>query len=286
MNKVKYLADCIQKNTNSKYFVCPSCGCQASSIVSRKYLVTTLRRCDHCQLLFRTPTTGFEENATFYQEDYAEGFTTDCPTDELLSKYLETSFQGTEKDYSSYIEILHTAGVSPGNRVFDFGCSWGYGSWQLVQAGFDVECYEISKPRARFAQDKLDLKVYSSLANIQPGFDVFFSAHVLEHVPSVKETIEFAMALLKPKGLFIAFTPNGSVEYRKRDQESWNKLWGMVHPNFLDDRFYRSSFASHFPFIASSPYSVEQIRQWRDYGEFDGTKVPMDGDELLVMVRK
>jgi 2-polyprenyl-3-methyl-5-hydroxy-6-metoxy-1,4-benzoquinol methylase len=148
--------------------------------------------------LFRTPTTSSKENASFYQEEYTQGFTTDCPSDDVLSKYLERSFVGGEKDYSNYIDILFAAGGKKGDRLFDFGCSWGYGSWQFKQRGFDVESFEISVPRANYAKSKLGVKVHSSLSDVQGQFDIFFSSHVLEHVPSVNDAIEFGMNLLKP----------------------------------------------------------------------------------------
>jgi len=69
------------------------------------------------------------------------------------------------------------------------------------------------------------LKVYSSLADIEGTFDIFFSSHVLEHVSSVRDTIQFGMNLLKNNGLFIALTPNGSKEFQSSNFESWNKLW-------------------------------------------------------------
>jgi len=285
VNKIQYLAECVRKNTNHKNSFCPSCGCEESSFVSRKYLVTALRRCNGCQLLFRTPTTDFTENASFYQEDYVEGFTTDCPNDQVLSEYLETSFRGTEKDYSRYIDVIYAAGASPGDRIFDFGCSWGYGSWQIAQRGFDVECYEISLPRAHFARDKLGLKVHPSLSEVGAGFDVFFSAHVLEHVPSVEEVINFGMSILKPHGLFIAFTPNGSTQYREVAEESWNKLWGMVHPNFLDEKFYKSRFTQSPPLILSNPFSLDVIREWEFADKVNHHGIQLNGDELLLIVR-
>ena len=104
--KLKYLFACTTKNIRREGFSCPSCGCSNATVVSRKYLVTALRRCESCQLLFRTPTTNPEENASFYQEEYTQGFTTDCPSEDVLSQYLERGFSGGEKDYSNYIDIV------------------------------------------------------------------------------------------------------------------------------------------------------------------------------------
>lgn len=181
--KLDYLITCMKKQLEGRGFSCPSCSYSDSTVVDRKYLVTSLRRCKHCQLLFRAPTTTSEENASFYQEAYAQGFTTDIPSEEQLKTYLSKAFLGTERDYSTYIDIVRKASGDNGNRVFDFGCSWGYGSWQLRQNGFEVESFEISVPRAEFARNRLGVKVHTSLSTVSGLFDVVFSSHVLEHVP-------------------------------------------------------------------------------------------------------
>lgn len=284
--KLKYLLTCTKKIVRHEGFSCPSCACANATVVARKYLVTALRRCECCQLLFRTPTTNPEENASFYQEEYRQGFTTDCPADAVLSNFLERSFAGGEKDYSNYIDVVLAAGGKKGDRLFDFGCSWGYGSWQFAQKGFDVESFEISRPRANFARSKLGVKVHSSLSEVTGQFDIFFSSHVLEHVPSVKDSIEFGMDLLRPKGLFVAFTPNGSEEYRVMDGRSWNQLWGLAHPNFLDKKFYEKAFADKHFMLSSAPYSMTEIMRWKTDGSFDRTRVKLNGGELLVLLKK
>jgi len=283
--KIDYLRTCVKKQLAGEGFACPSCGDSNFMFVDRKYLVTSLRRCKNCQLLFRAPTTNLEENALFYQDAYTQGFTTDIPSDLQLEKFLDNGFIGTERDYSTYIELVRNASDTNRNRVFDFGCSWGYGSWQFSQNGFDVESFEISKPRAEFARNRLGVKVHTSLSTVSGLFDVVFSAHVLEHVPSVQESIKFGFSILKPGGIFIAVTPNGSAEFRKRNPKSWHKLWGLVHPNFLDGGFYKSFFADNSYLLASSPYSIQEIKSWYLHGN-ENCVGDLSGDELLVIAKK
>lgn len=284
--KIKYLATCIRKQYAHEGFSCPSCGHSDSVGVDRKYLVTALRRCKHCQLLFRTPTTTSEENASFYQKKYTQNFVTDLPSDEQLETYISRGFLDTERDYSTYIDIVRRANGTNGNKVFDFGCSWGYGSWQFRQRGFEVESFEISASRAEFAKNKLGLKVHSSLSEVSGPFDIFFSSHVLEHVPSVKEAIDFGFSILKPGGLFVAVTPNGSADFRKKSPGAWHKLWGLVHPNFLDDIFYRSIFVGNPIFLSSDPYPIQEIENWGINQHETYISDKLSGEELLVIVKK
>src|ERR1035441_3257241 len=131
---------------------CPSCANVQVYTVRRKFLVTALLECQNCGLRFRVPKDTDTRSRHFYQEDYEQGFTTDVPSDEQLKEMLPCRFKNTVKDYQIYINVLRAIGIEPGMTVLDFGCSWGYGSWQLREAGFKVYSYEVSKSRAEFAR--------------------------------------------------------------------------------------------------------------------------------------
>lgn len=236
--KIKYLLEVLPEVLTDRRKVCPSCGSSVSTFVQRKYWVLELRRCSRCKLLFRVPTTSHEENERFYQSEYVQGFTTSLPAANELEKLKQSRFLGSGKDYSNYLRVLAALGSKPGDTVLDFGCSWGYGSWQLQQAGYRVAAYEISAPRCTYARQELGIDAHSSLDELQGQFDIFFSSHVLEHVPAVSQTIQFAMQSLKPGGWLVVFTPNGSESFRQKNVRASKRLWGQVHPNLLDDVFY------------------------------------------------
>ncbi len=234
-------------------------------MVDRKYLVTKLMRCANCRLLFRVPITTEAENERFYNLEYEQGFTTDMPSDSDLAAMLETNFAGSDRDYGIYVNVLKSLPLPDGARIFDFGCSWGYGSHQLAQAGYDVTAYEVSNSRRNFARTKLSISVVDAFDACLVDdafvgqFDCFFSSHVLEHVPSSGAVFQAARKLLKPDGVFVAFTPNGSAAFRAADFASWHLLWGEVHPNFVDEEFYRHNFGNSPAILSSSGYDFDAI---------------------------
>jgi 2-polyprenyl-3-methyl-5-hydroxy-6-metoxy-1,4-benzoquinol methylase len=279
-NKLNYLITCTSHIASKDRLRCPSCSEETTKLVSRKYVVTALRQCSKCALLFRTPTTNSAENAAFYQESYSQGFTSDVPSESKLKELIEKKFVGSEKDYSPYIKALEALGVKPGARILDFGCSWGYGSWQMREHGYNTASFEISTPRCRYAREKLGLAAYDKLDDMPSGlYDVFFSAHVLEHVPSVSSVFDYARQKLKKGGLFLAFTPNGSNAFRRVQPKAWQKFWGMVHPNFLDDVFYRTAFPDAL--LASDPYNYAEISKSWGSGSTKHT-LQLEGGELMV----
>jgi len=212
--------------------------------------------------MFRTPTDDPAKNQEFYEREYTQGFTTDLPSDSELQSLKSHNFAETEKDYSYYVNVLKRLGLRNGARIFDFGCSWGYGSYQLMEAGFNVTSFEVDRTRRCIAQDKLGLRCFDdmdSLATDQDHirqYDCFFSAHVLEHVPRPRAVFEYALRLLAANGLFVSFTPNGSAAFRQKEPVAWSKLWGEVHPNFIDDVFLDVEFRNCPRTIGSSPVGV------------------------------
>lgn len=289
--KLRWLGKALSQQFDSDRFCCTNCGSTNFTEVDRKYIVTALKRCNDCQLLFRTPTDSLEHNVKFYNQSYTQGFTTDVPDDQTLAHLTETSFAGTEKDFSYRIDVLEAFGVKPGAKLFDFGCSWGYGSWQFRQHGYAVTAYEISEPRRRFAAEKLGVQTVDSVDDIghlpqyAETFDCFFSSHVLEHVPQPSRAFALAFELLKPGGVFVSFTPNGSEACREADP-SWSRLWGEVHPNFIDDTFFKTHFARSRGILTSSPLrqpegglTLERMQGIEPIGDLSGT-------ELLFVAQK
>ncbi len=209
------------------------------------------------------------------------------PTSQELRQLRRTKFKNTEKDYSYYIKVLKSLGLNRKTRLLDYGCSWGYGSWQLQQAGYSVQSYEISRPRCEYAKNFLGIDATWDIEALEGPFDIFFSAHVLEHVLSVGDVISLAVKLLKPGGLFVAFTPNGSNVYRESHPWQWEHSWGFVHPNLIDEEYYEFRFNDMSFLLASSPYDSNAIREWVCIENFkvEQKVLNLNGEELLCVVK-
>jgi hypothetical protein len=229
-SKVKYFAWAAVRSFHSDVS-CPACGAANTKIVKRKYLVTSLRRCEQCRLMFRVPKPAAAETERFYQDGYKEGFTTDCPTPERLRELLNSGFRNSEKNYAGYESVLAAVGLRGCQTLFDFGCSWGYGSWQLRQAGYDVYSYEVSVPRATYAATQLGCRIVRP-GEMEESVDCFFSAHVIEHLPNPRIIFSAARRLLKRDGWLVLFTPNGDPSLEAL-MPGYHKLWGQPHPLLL-----------------------------------------------------
>jgi len=268
---------------------CPYCGHSQSTIIGRKRIVLQLRKCAGCALMYRWPKDTPQVNRRFYTWQYRQGMTTDMPDGEHLEMLKTSMFQGTEKDLSDKISVLKA--LMPRGRVLDYGCSWGYGIFQLVAAGYDAVGFEISEPRAEFARSRLGAAVVSSegaLDELAGSFDSIFASHVLEHLPAPSVAFDRLANLLKPNGLLLAFVPNCGGDEARRFGVNWGPMCCEKHPlafhaEFLERALPRHGFKCIF---FSNPYAPDDIAKNSSFNAPGIISGRLCGDGLLVVARK
>ena len=281
--KISYLLD-----SASRFFFekknCPYCESTNVKKIDSKYFFTQLLQCQNCYFQSRFPYDTVAHNKKFYQKKYKQsGLTTDLPSKEQLKEYLKNDFRGTEKDFSFHANLIKKLVkdiTSP--TVIDYGANWGYTSHQFTKQGFSVQSFEISKERGTYGNKALGLQIQSEVEKLTPGNDVVFSSHVIEHLPDVKGFISLGKKLLKPSGIFIAFSPNGSSALHERSPSNHHFFWGQAHPNFLSAEFYKFIFKHNPYIITSDPYDENLFSRWDQNEQIIGK---LDGVELLLICK-
>lgn len=261
---------------------CPFCGSNDLQSIDSKYIVTYLLQCKSCGLNHRHPRDNQKRLDKFYQEEYDidTHMMTKLPSDGEIKKLKETNFPDL-RNTSLYIRSLS----EKHSNVLDYGCSWGYNVFKLNQLGLKTQGFELSKPRARFGAEKLDVTIHSDVKKIPLGLDVVMSSHVIEHLTDIQGFINLSKRVLTDEGYFMAFCPNGSEDYRKRDEHVWHVNWGDVHPNHLSVEFAKSAFKKHPYLILTGDwkFDLDTIKNWNGKDQIVGTK--RDGFELLIIAR-
>lgn len=77
VDRIAYLLLSLMRRLQAGFDQCPNCGSRRYRRIQRKYLVTTLRRCEDCRLLYRYPIDRPQAARRFYQRSYRQGFTTE-----------------------------------------------------------------------------------------------------------------------------------------------------------------------------------------------------------------
>lgn len=283
MGRVAFLLRVVGQGIVRQDTNCPYCGHSQTRVIGKKRIVLQLRRCARCGLMYRWPKDTPRFNRSFYQRHYHQGMTTDMPDGEALGNFKASIFSGTEKDLANKIAVLKT--LMPQGRVLDYGCSWGYGTFQLVAAGYEAVGFEVSKPRAEFGRSRLGVTVISSegaLDELAGSFDAVFASHVLEHLPAPSDVFDRLASLLKPNGLLLAFVPNCGGDEARRFGVNWGPICCEKHPLALDAEFLERALPKHGFKCAffSSPYALDIIARNLSLNHRGATPRCLRGDEL------
>lgn len=279
-HKLRYLSRCLFASGQKK--VCPYCGGKTFKEIERKYLVTALLKCDKCKLQHRHPKDKDSFLEDFYQEDYEVDveMMTDMPDEATLATLIANNFS----DLRDFAPLIRAAMPNKEHiKMVDYGCSWGYNVFKLRNAGIDALGYELSRPRAAYGRKNLKLEIADVETAITAGNDVIFSSHVIEHLPHIDAFIDLCKNRLMPDGVFMAFCPNGSKEYRDRNAYTFRVTWGSLHPNYLDIEFAQHLFRNHPYLILTSdwPYNLAEIKNWDGHSQVVSKE--RGGYELLII---
>lgn len=284
--KTAYFLDCCRRYFSPVH--CPSCQSKNYRLIDRKYLVLRLFECGECGLYYRHPLEKAAENRDFYQSQYQQPdhVTTFMPETERDLNTLTTGILENPENPKNALRIrrIFEALFPEVNNlsVVDYGASWGYMSWQLKSYGFDVQSYEISVPRARYGNRHLGLDIQTDEKTLRDHNHVFFSSHVIEHVPVVSDMLALGAGLTRSDGFIVTLCPNGSPEFRQKDSVGFHYVWGQVHPNYLNAQFFLKHFAGKPVFLSSTPFDTEALKRWDQQSQFIGD---LSGEELLSIAR-
>lgn len=110
-------------------------------------------------------------------------------------------------------------------RLLDIGCGTGKDLERIQQAGWHVTGVEMSPYAADLARARLGCEVivgHFDEAAIEPRrFDVVRLAHVLEHLPSPRRSLEKIHRLLRPGGLLWLEVPNAASSETRLFRRHW-----------------------------------------------------------------
>jgi len=276
MTKSQFLLKTLVKYATGQSTSCPYCKCDRTSIVQWKNRIWQLRQCAECSLSFRFPKDDPEENVSFYQNKYRQGNVTDLPREEDIASHISDCFKSVGRDLTTHLRTIRA--MVPTGRVLDYGCSWGYGVYQLSRAGYDAAGFEISRPRVEYGRRTLHVDLTSAIDSLpSAGFDAIYSAHVLEHIPTPKNTLMTFQRLLKPGGKLFLYVPNCSGDQAKRLGVKWGQMINEKHVLALTAEFFHKNLPGHgfSTQFSSSPYEKAPQAFERDWDS--------GGEELLVV---
>jgi 2-polyprenyl-3-methyl-5-hydroxy-6-metoxy-1,4-benzoquinol methylase len=267
---------------------CPYCFSKRTEYIGRNAPLSHVRRCHDCALMFRWPKQNAAFNSSFYQSRYSQkhrGRATNLPSLPDVEAMKTTNFFTTPLDSRHYVELATYLGCK---RVLDYGCAWGYATFQYLQAGFEAEGLEVSWPRAEFGRRHLGVHIFNGpndVVNLHRKYDLIFTSHVLEHLPSPTIALTFFEKIVAPSGWLLCAVPNcGGRDARKLGLK-WGPFSSSIHPLSYREEFFVKNLHKHgFDFICSfsKPFHPAEIMPT---ARPDGARNNAEGYDLIVLAK-
>lgn len=218
---------------------CPYCGSRPV-VYAKKYLVIDICKCRKCGLFFVNPIyLSNQDIGRFYDNFYSSDATLvpDIKDIELMKR---KNFRGSPKDYNDRLNIIRK--LVNGNRLMEFGSSWGYFCFQAQAYGFHPMGVEISPKRGAFGRSHLGIDIFPDIKSIQVKFDLICSFHTLEHLVNIADIFNIFYERLLSDGSLIIEVPNFDPETKGR---SVYPIIGKVHPLGFSKHFFESNLPKH-----------------------------------------
>lgn len=239
---------------------CPVCsGSDFSSFLEGKdYFLSrecfSIQSCNHCGFKFTNPRPDFDHASKYYEtEKYISHNAKDGGL--IAAVYRIARFFAIRKKFS----IIQS--LSPGRRLLDVGC----GTAELLnycrKNGMDVKGVEPNARARDFAKQNYSIEVFQKLNDLKEEerkFDCISLWHVLEHLPSLAQSLKDIDDLLQPMGVLIIAVPNAE----SWDAGHYGKFWAAYD---LPRHLYHFSESSLRRLLENHSFEiVEKIPQKLD----------------------
>ncbi|MGE5461873.1 MAG: class I SAM-dependent methyltransferase [Syntrophothermus sp.] len=180
------------------------------------------------------------------------------------SAYIESQLQANLNKFRNQADLLTRYLELSQAHILDIGCGGGLFLSLLKERGAQVTGIELSDSRARYAQAKHNLEIYKIPIESdfwqrgQAGtFDAVTLWDVIEHVNFPFQTLQCAVNVLKPGGVFMIDTPCRDSFYHRFGELTYRLTRGR-YPTFLN-----AMYSSHL-FGHKQIFSTAEMRKLFD----------------------
>ena len=139
---------------------------------------------------------------------------------------------------------LELLDVRPPALVLDAGCGSGEMSAKLLERGFDVRGIDIAEPMihlasTRFGTDRFQVADLESIPFPDGTFDAVVCLGVIEYLQSDDAALCEIRRVLKPSGVAVIATPNGSSPLKMLDRALAKAGTGITHRTYSPRKWSR-----------------------------------------------
>ncbi|HYG01705.1 MAG TPA: class I SAM-dependent methyltransferase [Chryseosolibacter sp.] len=188
---------------------CPVCnsGNLKEELIVKDYTVSneyfSIVKCPSCNFLITSPRPETNDLEKYYQsDDYVSH-------KDNASGVINELYQIARKFTLHWKHDLvnkRIRDIEP--NILDIGCGTGSFLAYMKQKGYVVEGVEPSDEARQHAESKLDQSIYHTISDVKGTYACITLWHVLEHLPTLNESLSQIKSLLNNNGMILIAVPN------------------------------------------------------------------------------
>ena len=222
------------QNSQTKEIKCILCGDTIFRIQGKKntYQVVIC----NCGLVYINPQPSPEVTEKIYNQEYFSGGNN--------FGYQGISYLGKEnEEWFQYIPGLTLKKIEKHlkykGRLLDIGCAVGHFLEVARNNGWSISGIELSKFAREYAEERLNINIYTTLEQSpfkNDDFDVITAFEIIEHVHNPDNFLREARSLLKEGGILGISTPNLANSKTSKTFMEWSYLTPPEHLFYFDKK--------------------------------------------------
>ncbi|MBN1343408.1 MAG: class I SAM-dependent methyltransferase [Phycisphaerae bacterium] len=197
--------------------------------------------CPECGLLYANPQYTPEELVGLYKRDYYdEGDTLEGTFRSEEHTANRVLYQTVLRDLFRRYPRLGEPADGRARRVLDYGCGPGYFLAECREAGFEPTGIEFSRIAARYAEERLGVRVLvdpdSALGELPDAhYDLVTAWAVIEHTRRPRDVLGRLVAKLVPGGVLCLTLPNLRCWRYLLERGRWFNIANPTHLVFFSE---------------------------------------------------
>jgi SAM-dependent methyltransferase len=239
----------------------------------------SLFRCLSCGSVFQSPFPEEDALTGFYPQEYwwSEESATPKGLAGLLRRFERLYREFVVKDHVSFLDRCARENKMQGKSLLDIGC--GSGTFLhiaqnrgFIPHGMDMSSQAVEIIKKQYGYNVRQGEIGKPLWDAH-SFDFITMFHVLEHLTNPRNALQYAAALLQPKGMLIIQVPNISSIQARLFGRFWYGLDVPRHVinftpralgNLLDQTGFEFRITSRFS-LRDNPASIaSSLIPWLD----------------------
>ena len=202
---------------------CPVCSSTQFSpfLVCKDYLVSqesfAIQQCNACEFRFTNPRPDNTTIGSYYESE--QYISHNDESNGVISVAYRTVRKYTLRSKLQLVNKLHQGT----GRILDVGCGTGTFLETCKKGGWSIMGVEPDRDARAISTEKLQVAVEANLSALigAGSFDIISLWHVLEHMPSLSQTIPQLYELLTGAGTLLIAVPNSDSYDATYFKEYW-----------------------------------------------------------------